>query len=426
MVAPLRVTYAVTFGGPETDGLSDVAIDRMGNVYTAGFVGEGAVVGGETHSIEGEERDGILASYDATGSLRWKRQFGGTGGSSSGFRVVIDPDGPLYLFGQYAGTTDFGGGPITALSRISGFLASYEADGTFRWLHLLPTGAGRLALDGAGNVFMAGQLRGTFDFGSGPLVANGQDVLIASYDPDGTLRFARLLGGDGDQSGSGLAVDPTGALLLAAFGAEAHLGGIDLGAPALQPNCIVAKLDPAGSVLWAEMLSSPTFNACGEPTLDSSSNVLFTVMYQDRIDVLGHTYASSDSWDSLFVSLGNDGEFRWAQTIGGEGSQRPLALVLDGAGRVLVAGDSLGSFLDIGGRSVRLLAGAFLATYASDGTFMDVIVSGGAGWPIRSRVDANESGQVALSGAYVDTLQFGDEEHPSAGMTDGYVALLNR
>ena len=104
-------------------------------------------------------------------------------------------------------------------------LATYDTVGTFQQIVLVAslTDQGHsenavtaLGADGAGNVYLAGQFIGTFDFdpGSGirALTADGQqDAFVASFSPGGDLRYSFLISGNpGTDTAWGIDVEPDG------------------------------------------------------------------------------------------------------------------------------------------------------------------------------------------------------------------------
>ena len=75
-------------GSPSYDEARDVSTDGLGNVYISGFTGFSW-----DHS-----RDVSLTKYDASGRLRWTRQFG-TSELDIGLRVAADGLGNVYISG---------------------------------------------------------------------------------------------------------------------------------------------------------------------------------------------------------------------------------------------------------------------------------------------------------------------------------------
>jgi hypothetical protein len=124
------------------------------------------------------------------------------------------------------------------------------------------TFSGRIAVDAAGNVAITGGLRGSLDFGNGPLTsAGGEDVFVALLDSAGNHRFSRVFGDAGPtQRGEAVAFDRGGHILVSGV----LDGAVDFGLGELAPRAgacpsevgcklagFVAKFDGAGNAVFS-------------------------------------------------------------------------------------------------------------------------------------------------------------------------------
>ena len=79
---------------------------------------------------------------------------------------------------------------------------------------LVASGAQRIDgidVDGAGNIYLAGKTTASIDLGGGALPSFGaSDVFVASYDADGAYRWSRLFGGVGADQPFDIAADDAG------------------------------------------------------------------------------------------------------------------------------------------------------------------------------------------------------------------------
>jgi hypothetical protein len=116
-------------------------------------------------------------------------------------------------------TVDFGGGPLVSAGSFDIYIAKLDAAGSHLWSYRYGDAAAQLglgvAVDGSGNAAITGRLKGTADFGLGPLTsAGGDDVFVAKLDPLGSAlwsqRYGELLG----QNGRDVAFDAAGYLLI--------------------------------------------------------------------------------------------------------------------------------------------------------------------------------------------------------------------
>ncbi|NNF57982.1 MAG: T9SS type A sorting domain-containing protein [Rhodothermaceae bacterium] len=233
--------YAFNVGGGLSnliEGGAAIALDAAeDNLYITGTFndeddfdpdGDGPIIESDGNT------DAFVASYGATsGAFRFAFRLGGSG-TDQGFGIATDAANNCYVTGWFRETADFDPGIEEHLLTSEGgedlFLASYTGDGDFRYalgvgsLGSASADRGRaVAVDAAGNAFMTGHFGGDigemadFDPGLGEeiLTSNGnEDAFLASYDPNGDLRFAFGFGGPDPTRGYGTTLDADGNVYL--------------------------------------------------------------------------------------------------------------------------------------------------------------------------------------------------------------------
>jgi hypothetical protein len=149
-------------------------------------------------------------------------------------RLAGHPDGGVVLAGAASGVLDLSGAPAP-LPAGNGLpnrqLVRLAADGTRLWTTILPvdhapvTTTGDLAVDGQGNVILAGVFEDLLQVGDTLLGSHGQiDAFVAAFSPDGTPRWARSFGAIGNDWATALGVDDRdGTIRLATAGLEVAL-----------------------------------------------------------------------------------------------------------------------------------------------------------------------------------------------------------
>lgn len=111
--------------------------------------------------------------------------------------MVTGPDGTVYLAGHFSGDLSAAGSTLTAAG-VDVFLAALDADGVPLWLRQAgdgePQRAKELAIDASGDLVLGGEFYGTIDFGGGPLTATlGPDIFIARLTQDGEHIASRTI-----------------------------------------------------------------------------------------------------------------------------------------------------------------------------------------------------------------------------------------
>ncbi len=180
----------------------------------------------------------------------WSQRFGGTG-FDTGAEIAVDGAGNVLVTGQFSGTVDFGGGPLTNAGSRDIFLAKYDAAGAHLWSQRFgdtdfDSGAA-IAVDEAGNVLVTGSFEGTVDFGGGALTSAGsREIFLAKYDAAGAHLFSQRFGDTDFDSGAAIAVDGAGNVLVTG----SFEGTVDFGGGALTS---------AGSDIFLAKYALPVF-----------------------------------------------------------------------------------------------------------------------------------------------------------------------
>jgi hypothetical protein len=262
-----------------TNTPTGLAVDGAGQVYVTGRFA-GATVDfdpgpGVTQLAAGSFWESpFVVQYHADGSLGWAKAFTGMPGSNSviasGGPIAVVPGGGVVVAGYFRGSFDFDPGPGTAVRSAvySGtssyvdalFVARLDAAGNLSWVDSLvqPPGVAEsldmvdgLAVDRAGNVYIAGNVAGKLDFDPGPgttLVdaspVNDRTYLV-KYGPGGGLLWVRDFP---ESQGIGLTLDDQDRPILAgtftgfvplAPGLADILGGRS------PDNPLLVRIDPA-------------------------------------------------------------------------------------------------------------------------------------------------------------------------------------
>ncbi|MFY0527131.1 SBBP repeat-containing protein [Archangium gephyra] len=221
------------------DGAESVARASDGSVY---------LVGQTLGSLEGNThqggQDALLVKHDASGNPVWMRQLG-TPEDDSAQGVAVSGDGLVYVAGTTSGALE---GEASAGS-LDVFLACYEASGTLRWAHQFGTsgfdGAMGVATDASGRVYVAGTTDGSLEEDGTATGLGGGDLFLASFEADGTLRWVRQLGTEEAEATAGVAVGPDGAIYL-----TGHTAGTLAGANQGGWDVVVARFDADGTRRW--------------------------------------------------------------------------------------------------------------------------------------------------------------------------------
>ncbi len=165
--------------------------------------------------------------------------------------VAVDGRGEIFMAGGLAeGSIDFGGG-VRRLSSHQAFIAKFDAAGAYQWDRTYASGAvvQQLAVDPEGNLLIAGALAEGVDFAGRPRREPHYGAMFfAKLDPEGDVLWTKTWTGATTTGTLTFGVDGCGTIALT--GATNQADGPALGVPG--NGLFVAEYSPAGDVLWSK------------------------------------------------------------------------------------------------------------------------------------------------------------------------------
>jgi hypothetical protein len=342
---PQLRTFLLPSAGDD-EGIN-ITTDAQGNFYVTGWFA-GTVDFDPSAAVynltAAGSYDGYVAKYSPAGRLLWARDLAGSGQNYFyGWGVAADATGNVYVNGWFTGTASIGNTTLTSAGGEDVAVAKLDVSGTVLWARSFGGSGneepGGIAVDSAGNVYLAGFFEGTAAFGGTTLTsAGGDDVFVAKLTSAGTVSWAKRLGGSGRDWDYDLAVDRSGNVYLAGnFQGPAAFGGTTL-TGAGSDDVFVAKLTSAGTVAWARQLGGSGSDWAARLALDGAGSVYVTGAFQGTAAFGGMTLTSAGGQDGYVAKLSSAGVVQWARDFGGSGGDGGDGLAVDAAGTVYVAG----------------------------------------------------------------------------------------
>ena len=421
------LTWSERFGGPGNQHANGLAVNAAGQVLLTGYFYDGLDLGPGQLTSNGNV-DAFVAELDASGALVWKKSFAGTQ-TVMGHDVVTDAEGNVFVAGYLYGATDFGGGLLAAGGSVDVFLVKLDAQGNHVWSKRFGGGDGEhvvssMAVDGAGNVVIAGIFSGSIDFGGEPLESAGaDDAFVASFDEEGNPRWSARFG-DGDEQGAqGVAVDLEGNVFVTGMmRGIADFGGGPL-ASAGDGDVFLAKLDSAGHHLWSRRFGDSHDQSGARLAIDANGGVIVVGSFAGGIDFGGGLLESAGDLDAFVAAFDEAGHPRWSRGFGEGGAQSATGVAVGEGGEVVVAG-SFYEGIDFGG---GLLASEgqgdlFLAALDGAGRHLWSKRLGDAADQAGASVATGPGGAVLFTGGFEGSVDCGGGPLVSAGGEDIVVA----
>jgi hypothetical protein len=224
--------WSTYLGGCFDDWATGVAVDAAGNVLVTGWTASAnfpvlhAVQATLNNGASLNRQDAFVAKLDPTGAKLVYSTFLGGEGDDGANGLALDAAGNAYVTGNVQSSASFPG--LKSLPDVSGiFVAKLDPQGALAYTFLHPYGsAAGIAVDAAGSAYVAGTVpsnapanSATQTFG----VPGDAQAMVFKLSADGSRKiYETTLGGSSRADGLAVAVDRTGAALLAGTTSSAY------------------------------------------------------------------------------------------------------------------------------------------------------------------------------------------------------------
>ncbi len=402
--------WLTSISGPGDEVTRGVTGDAQGNTYITGSFTSSVNIGSATYGTTGMN-DIFLAKLGAGGHAEWSRAFG-SAGSDFAFDVDADASGNHYVTGMFKQRMQLPGG-VTVSSQAEGdvFTARFSPSGTCEWVR---TGRGpgteygnEINLTSDGHVLIIGPTdRGVTFEGVQLTNTDDQDVFVTKYSTAGNLRWAELLAGAGRVSGRGVSSDRNGnALIAGSYSGTLSVGTLNLNVNNSSVDVFVAKLDDAGTAIWARSFGSTGDDYARGIDADAVGNIYVSGVFTGTVRFDAITLTSlSGSKDVFLLKLSPQGSVLWAKSFGGPGEEEGCELEASDNGDVFISG-SFSATMQLG--SATLTAAGQRDVFVSK-----VNTTGEVQW-------ARAAGSTQDDVTYAITLHRGNEEVVTVGTFTG-------
>ena len=237
--------------------------------------------------------------------------------------------------------------------------------------------------------------------------------------------WATRVGAWSNEAFNDIAIDTQGYLYtVSEFGSNIELtptttlisnGGLDV---------LVAKYDPNGDLVWARTFGGPGLDRAIKVALTTDGQIAVVGQFMLTVDFDVSTMISQASTQDVFVMklAQSDGAVSWVRQGGSpDGVDQPNGVSVGPDGSIAVAGEFRGNAVFDQGTLTSIVdpdnnqpsVDIFLATYASDGT-PQWIQQGAAEFADRGMDVVHDlDGNLYLTGQFSDTITF-DQTHNNA------------
>ncbi|MBA3973289.1 MAG: hypothetical protein C0504_03600 [Candidatus Solibacter sp.] len=356
--------FSTYLGSSSTDDARAITVDREGNIFVvANWANSGQIA---------------ISRFTASGFfLNQVRYRSPNETFSAAYAITTDAQNRLYITGRTSefevafpsGAYQRNIGPSSCPVQPSGFIAAhafimrFSQDLTLERATYYGGGgndiARAIAIGPDGDVWIAGETSST-DLPmvtpiqsanrGGAQSCGGGDAFVARFNPDLTgLRFATYLGGSGSDSATAIAINASGAPIIAGFTSSAnfpaqspHSGGVDIFVTQLRttpPGIFMSTLIGGSGDDFARAMA---IDASGASYLAGSTNSSDFPLASPYQSSLGGCLPGQPAPcpDAFLTQLSAGGSIIFSTFLGGDGDDQALALALSGDQKVLIGGEA--------------------------------------------------------------------------------------
>jgi hypothetical protein len=395
--------WAAQSTGSGTTQVKNIAVDAAGNSYVVGFFTETAHFGDATLVSQGRS-DLFVAKLSAAGHWEWAVASGGSE-SDAATGVAVDAAGQVFLAGNFSTQAHFGLTTLTSKGGMDVFVAQINSQG--QWQGATAAGGPgpdrmcALTIGGAGDVLVAGQFTETASFGTTKLTSSGStDAFVACLTHNRSWQWATSGGGDANDEATALATNKAGEIYVTGYFSNTSMFGSTSLTGRGMDDAFVGKLTKTGHWQWATAATG-TNTAYGKGLVADPSGGVFVTGSFSGDAIFGTTHLQSNHSDDGFVArLTNSGHWQWTTVLASDYLDNIAGIALDKMGNLYVAG-TFGNTIQ-GGQFQLTSRGqqdVFAGYLSQGGTWLGLVGAGGT--------DGDEVQALALGGTFSAAASFG-------------------
>jgi hypothetical protein len=304
----------------------------------------------------------FLAKLDPSGNVLWAKA-PDTSYSTITTAVAVDYAGNAFVTGSFSRTNVIGGTSLVSQSILGSFssdvmLLKFDKEGNLLWAKQAggnqPDSGQSVAVDQFGNAYVLAFIESTNavfgDYTFRCTNSPNPDIIVAKYNPSGTVVWAKQFGSEGIDSGLGIAADSPGNCYITGFfrGTNFYCGSFIL-TNSSNAELFVAKLDANGNPLWAKASQGNYTDASYSIAADQFGNAYVGGYFQgntmalDSLTLTNYETNLLNDADAFVAKFDRAGNVLWAAQASGPSTQEIFGLALDPWANVYATGWTMGT-----------------------------------------------------------------------------------
>ncbi|HKD40870.1 MAG TPA: SBBP repeat-containing protein [Myxococcaceae bacterium] len=359
--------YATYLGGSGGDYGTAIAVDGSGNAYVTGNTLSGNFpTANARQTALASSQDAFVTKLSPTGSTLVYSTYLGGNDNDFGNGIAVDGSGNAIIVGSTASTnfpianayqsSRSGSYPNAFVTKMtadgSGFVYSTYLGGT------LVNEAFGVAVDASGAAYVVGSTTSTnFPTLNAYQSTNrgSRDAFVSKFSSTGSLVYSTYLGGNGQDFGSGIAVDSSGSAIAVGDTSSSNFPVFPQ-PPAVNPafqqglngssDGFVTKLSATGNALvYSTFLGGSSSDRALAVAVDGAGNAYVTgETLSTNFPGVGSLQAAGGDLDVFVTQLNALGSaLTYSTYLGGAAADSASGIALDSAGNAYVAGQTQSS-----------------------------------------------------------------------------------
>lgn len=323
---PLWGKYVCSNSYGDDQGL-DIAFDKVGNIYTVGFMtNTNLICGGSSVTATNPNTTGThkqcywLTKMNANGVFQWAKTFGNLPWDPAANKyierdiaVCVDEKDGIYITGGFDGTRQFGDSTFTSFGGHDVFTMKYDSSGNFKWAKHAGSDkddwSNGICSDKNGNIYFTGEHRDSLYLDS-MLIKNydGRDVFVFKLNAEnGNPIWGKRAGGNlGSERGNDIWADKNCNVYVCGDINEGAKFGDDIDIPAtgLGIQSFLARISPEGQWTWVTTGGGIGDEDRGNTLAKGKGNQVYFGGFFRQAATYGNTnLTSAGSSDAYFVRV---------------------------------------------------------------------------------------------------------------------------
>jgi uncharacterized repeat protein (TIGR02543 family) len=358
------------------------------------FVGWATASGGPVAYASGTPF--VMGTADVTLYAVWEDRWTVTvPAESSALGVAVDQYGNSFVVGYIFSSLD----DVNKIGVRDAVVRKYDASGRKLWSVTIGASGKEvfgfdIAVDASGTSYICGASTGNVE---GQTCAGSEDMLVAKITPAGSLAWTQLLGSSGKLTiAYGIDCDSQGNVFVTGITSGSLDGQSFSGGGGYE--AFITRYDANGTRLWTKLLGGGSQG--NDVAVDSGGNAYMTG-YTNALSIDGK--ALIGSYDLFVCKYDQLGRRSWISRLGTPGAAAySYGIILDGLGSIFACGYTTGN---LNGNTLTGTGDMFVGKFDTNGNVAWVRLLGSAGALTQAKdICADRAGNVYVTGTAYGNL----------------------